>query len=85
MDLYLEVRGLFLQLDQPSHCPEFPHEKGPRRMSLGNFFLRMYSVGDEFGKQGGGPSWYSRWLVVSKSTNVRKIQNIIHFFLAREF
>jgi len=61
VDLCLEARRLLLQLYQPSHSPEFPHEKGPRRMRLGNYFLHMYSVGDELGKQGGGPSWYSRW------------------------
>ena len=52
MGLRREARSLLLQLYQPSRCPECSHEKGPRRMRLGNYFLRMYSVGDEFGKQG---------------------------------
>jgi len=41
--------------------PGIPKWEELRRVRLGNFFLRMYSVEDEFGKQGGDPSWYSRW------------------------
>jgi len=61
VDLCIEGRRRLLQLYQPFHSPEFSHEKEPRRMRLGNYFLRMYSVGDEFGKQGAGLSWYSQW------------------------
>jgi len=56
VDLCIEGRRLLLQLYQPSHSPEFSHENGPRRMRLRN--LHMYSEGDGFEKQGGGPSWY---------------------------
>ena len=53
----LKQGGCFCSIINPL-SPEFPHENGPRRMRLGNYFSRMYSVGDEFGKRGGGPSWY---------------------------
>jgi len=61
VDSCLEARRLLLQLYQPSHSPDFSHEKGPRRMRLENYFSRMYSVEYEFGKQGGGLSWYLLW------------------------
>ena len=56
MDLCIEERRLLLQPYQPFLPLEFPHEKGPRRMRLANYFLHVYSVGDGFEKQEDGPS-----------------------------
>jgi len=38
--------------------PRIPTWEGTPTNEVGVFFLHLYSVGDGFEKQGGGPSWY---------------------------